>query len=132
MATALVEWQEQKAGDTGLKSKLATQSTLTGCVTLRPKDYRDTQHQGHLRAGVFVHNFAQGLRISFKPMSLMGGQLFRFVTGSTLIILLQGLSAVSLHRRQNIGFWGCQHISCESFLCSGESMRNQMMTITTT
>lgn len=65
-------------------------------------------------------------------MSLMGGQLFRFVTGSTLIILLEGLSAVSLHRCQNIGFGGCQHISYESFLCLGESMRNQMMTITTT
>lgn len=38
VATALVEWQEQKAGDTGLKSKLAIQSTLTGCVTLKPKD----------------------------------------------------------------------------------------------
>ena len=38
VATALVEWQEQKAGDTGLKSKLAIQSTLTGCVTLKPKN----------------------------------------------------------------------------------------------
>lgn len=52
-----------------------------------------------------------------------------FVTVSTLIISLEGLSAVSLHHRQNIGFWGCQHISYESFLCLGESMRNQMMTM---
>ena len=38
MATASVEWQEQKPGDMGLKSELAIQSTLTGCVTLRPKE----------------------------------------------------------------------------------------------
>lgn len=61
-------------------------------------------------------------------MSWVGWQLFKSATASTLIILLEGLSAVLLATISpttplpNIGFKVYQHISCKSFLYLGDSM----------
>ena len=60
-------------------------------------------------------------------MSWVGWQLFKSATASTLIILLEGSSAVlsppsPLTPLPYIGFDVYQHISCKSFLYLGDSM----------
>lgn len=62
----------------------------------------------------------------------MGWQPFSFATASTLIILLEGLSAILSplppphQKKKNTGFKVYQRISCKSFLYLGDNvyMRN--------
>lgn len=85
-------------------------------------------------AGIFLHNFAWGLRLLIKRLSWIGWQLYEYTTASASIILLEGLSAVLSSPSPghsplphnppppNTGFKVYQHISCKSFLYLGDSM----------
>lgn len=138
----LVEWQEQgqEAWLMTLVEKWTQQpGALSKGVSYASQRINETHLSRHclealaFGAGIFLHNFAWGLRLLFKHLSWIGWQLFEYTTAaSTFIILLEGLSAIlslpspgysppppTLHIQVSQSY---QHISCKSFLYSGDSM----------